>query len=203
MPKQRYASWLISLYFQDWVGVQCTLLYRKAQYLLVLNYREQFGLDAMVAEIKITKPVLCLALRKAPPNPAAMLNKPGMKLTAGKFGNRPRDFTYDVSKADEIYDCLEKVGSPEHQVQLDTLKGQNPVCKFHASNSHATADCVAFCHAIQDKRRLAEVSRKGKTDVDWQATISQDRASSAGVYSLPLRRKPRIRRWTYGYTVDF
>ena len=121
----------------------------------------------MVAKIKITKPVLCLALRKAPPNQAAMLNTPGMKLTAGKFGNRPRDFTYDVSKADEIYDCLEKkVGSPEHQVQLDTLKGQNPVCKFHASNSHATADCVAFCHAIQDKRRLAEVSRKGKTDVD-------------------------------------
>ncbi|CAI8594987.1 unnamed protein product [Vicia faba] len=65
----------------------------------------------MVAEIKITKPVVCLALRKAPPNKAAMLNKPGMERTAGKFGNRPRDFTYDVSKADEIYDCLEKVGS--------------------------------------------------------------------------------------------
>lgn len=146
------------------MGVQCTLLYRKAQYLLVLNYREQFGLDAMVAEIKITKPVLCLALRKAPPNQAAMLNKPGMKLTAGKFGNRPRDFTYDVSKADEIYDCLDKVGSPEHQVQLDTLKGQNPVCKFHASNSHATADCVAFCHAIQDKidGGLLKFPEKGK-----------------------------------------
>ncbi|KAA0049660.1 Retrotransposon gag protein [Cucumis melo var. makuwa] len=123
----------------------------------------------MVAEIKITKPVLCLARSKAPPNQAAMLNKPGMKRTVGKFGNRPRDFTYDVSKADEIYDCLEKVGlvgSPEHQVQLDTLKGQNPVCKFHASNSHATADSVAFRHAIQDKRRLAEVSRKGKRDLD-------------------------------------
>lgn len=118
----------------------------------------------MVAEIKITKPVLCLALRKAPPNQAAMLNKPGMKLTAGKFGNRPRDFTYDVSKADEIYDCLDKVGSPEHQVQLDTLKGQNPVCKFHASNSHATADCVAFCHAIQDKidGGLLKFPEKGK-----------------------------------------
>lgn len=154
----------------------------------------------MVAEIKITKPVLCLALRKAPPNQAAMLNKPGMKLTAGKFGNRPRDFTYDVSKADEIYDCLEKVGSPEHQVQLGTLKGQNPVCKFHASNSHATA-CVAFCHTIQDKidGGLLKFPDKGKQrDVDWQATISQDRASSAGVYSWPLRRKPRIGRWTYG-----
>lgn len=121
----------------------------------------------MVAEIKITKPVLCLALRKAPPNQAAMLNKPGMKRTAGKFGNRPRDFTYDVSKADEIYDCLEKVGlvgSPEHQVQLDTLKGQNPVCKFHASNSHATADCVAFRHAIQDKidGGLLKFPEKGK-----------------------------------------
>ncbi|KAK7300943.1 hypothetical protein RJT34_11796 [Clitoria ternatea] len=72
----------------------------------------------------------------------------------GKFGNRPRDFTYDVSKADEIHDFLEKVGldgSPEHQVQLDALKGQKPVCKFHASNSHATADYVAFRHAIQDK----------------------------------------------------
>lgn len=68
------------------------------------------GLDAMVAEIKITKPVVCLALRKAPPNQAAMLNKPGMERTAGKFSNRPRDFTYDVSKADEIHDCLEKVG---------------------------------------------------------------------------------------------
>ncbi|KAL5805844.1 hypothetical protein ACOSQ4_028577 [Xanthoceras sorbifolium] len=80
-----------------------------------------------------------------------MLNTHGMKLTVGKFGNRPRDFTYDVLKADEIYDCLEnKMGSPEHQVQLDTLKGQNPVCKFHSSNSHATA-CVAFCQAIQDK----------------------------------------------------
>ncbi|KAK3182928.1 hypothetical protein Dsin_030214 [Dipteronia sinensis] len=55
----------------------CAKSVRKAQHLLVLNYREQFGLDAMVAEIKITKPVLCLALRKAPPNQAAMLNKPG------------------------------------------------------------------------------------------------------------------------------
>ncbi|PON41221.1 hypothetical protein PanWU01x14_291200 [Parasponia andersonii] len=45
----------------------------------------------MVADIKITKPVLCLALRKAPPNQVAMLNKPGMKLTAGQFCNRPRD----------------------------------------------------------------------------------------------------------------
>ncbi|KAL5080142.1 hypothetical protein RYX36_008563, partial [Vicia faba] len=63
----------------------------------------------MVAEIKITKPVVCLALCKAPPNQAAMLNKPGMEQTAGKFGNQPRDFTYDVSRADEIYDCLEKV----------------------------------------------------------------------------------------------
>lgn len=119
----------------------------------------------MVAKIKITKPVLCLALRKAPPNQAAMLNTPGMKLTAGKFGNRPRDFTYDVSKADEIYDCLEKkVGSPEHQVQLDTLKGQNPVCKFHSSKSHATADCVAFCQAIQDKidGGLLKFPEKGK-----------------------------------------
>lgn len=42
----------------------CAKSVRKAQHLLVLNYREQFGLDAMVAEIK---PVLCLALRKAPP----------------------------------------------------------------------------------------------------------------------------------------
>lgn len=67
----------------------CAKSVRKAQHLLVLNYREQFGLDAMVAEIKITKPVLCLALRKAPPNQAAMLNKPGMKQTAGKFGNSP------------------------------------------------------------------------------------------------------------------
>jgi hypothetical protein len=75
------------------------------------------------------------------------------------------------SKAYEIYDCLEKkkVGSPEHQVQLDTLKGQNPVCKFHASNSHATADCVAFCHTIQDKidGGLLKFPDKGKqTDVD-------------------------------------
>lgn len=102
----------------------CAKSVRKAQHLLVLNYREQFGLDAMVAEIKITKPVLCLALRKAPPNQAAMLNKPGMKRTAGKFGNRPRDFTYDVSKADEIYDCLEKVGSPSSQVRH--TKGTEP-----------------------------------------------------------------------------
>jgi len=50
----------------------CAKSVRKAQYLLVLNYREQFGLDAMVAEIKITKPVLCLALRKAPPNQSAI-----------------------------------------------------------------------------------------------------------------------------------
>ena len=36
----------------------------------------------MVAEIKITKPVVCLALRKVPPNQAAMLNKPGSGLQA-------------------------------------------------------------------------------------------------------------------------
>jgi len=83
----------------------------------------------MVAEIKITKPVLCLALRKAPPNQAAMLNKPGMKRTAGKFGNRPRDFTYYVSKADEIYDCLEKVGlvrSPRASSPVRHTKGGEP-----------------------------------------------------------------------------
>lgn len=108
---------------------------------------------------------------------------------------------------DEIYDCLEKVGlvgSPEHQVQLDTLKGQNPVCKFHSSNSHATADCVAFRHAIQDKEdwwRLAEVSRKGREKRSWLTSNHFPRRRKqrrAGVYSWPLRRKPRIRRWTYG-----
>lgn len=64
----------------------------------------------MVAEIKITKPVVCLALRKAPPNQAAMLNKPGMERTAGKFGNRPRDFTYDVSKVKQKFYALGVVG---------------------------------------------------------------------------------------------
>lgn len=114
------------------------------------------GLDAMVAEIKITKPVVCLALRKAPPQSGCHVKQAWYGADCRKIW---QSATYDVSKADEIYDCLEKVGlvgSPEHQVQLDALKGQKAVCKFHASNSHATADCVAFRHAIQYRTRLME-----------------------------------------------
>lgn len=61
-------------------------------------------------------------------------------------------FTLVPTRGQSLYLLSHPIKSePEHQIQLDTLKGQNPVCKFHASNSHATADCVAFRHAIQDK----------------------------------------------------
>lgn len=56
---------------------------RKQQIFMLLSQTQ--NIESWVAVIKITKPVVCLALRKAPPNQAAMLNKPGMERTAGKL----------------------------------------------------------------------------------------------------------------------
>nr|YP_009382125.1 hypothetical protein AEK19_MT1701 [Utricularia reniformis]ART31881.1 hypothetical protein AEK19_MT1701 [Utricularia reniformis] len=96
----------------------CAKEVRKERCIYWFNYREQFGLDAMVAEIKITKPVLCLALRKAPPNQAAMLSLVLQEnLAIGHVTSR----TMSQRSYVNCVDCLDKIGSPEHQVQLDTL----------------------------------------------------------------------------------
>ncbi|CAL1371708.1 unnamed protein product [Linum trigynum] len=107
-----------------------------------------------LAEITLAKPYVCASLSKVEDGPQ------------GERPNRahiqPRKYSFDVSKADLIFDKLYKDG----QVKLtgghvfpspEKLKGKK-YCKWHNSMSHATDACGVFCNILQDSIEMAASS---------------------------------------------
>ncbi|CAL1390186.1 unnamed protein product [Linum trigynum] len=99
-----------------------------------------------LAEITPGKPYICASLSKVEEGPQG--GRPN------RAPIQPRKYSFDVSKADLIFDQLYKDG----QVKLtgghvfpspEKLKGKK-YCKWHNSMSHATDSCVVFRNVLQD-----------------------------------------------------
>ena len=90
-------------------------------------------------------PFVCDALHKKQ-SQAKESNKPASLLKA---------YSFDVEKADEIFDILYKANQLKiigrHRFpSKEELKGRD-YCKRHSTYTHATKSCVTFRNVVQDK----------------------------------------------------
>ncbi|CAI0472852.1 unnamed protein product [Linum tenue] len=108
--------------------------------------QEANEVEVDLAELTPGKPYVCAPLAK-------MDNEP-----QGGRPNRapiqPRRYSFDISKADLIFDQLYKDGQIKltggHNIPPpEKLKGKK-YCKWHNSMSHATDSCVIFRNILQD-----------------------------------------------------
>ncbi|KAH7864116.1 hypothetical protein Vadar_025982 [Vaccinium darrowii] len=117
--------------------------------------------EVAVAEIVNRKPYACKAFVKVEPT-KAQGSMASPKTT--------RAYTFDITKAEEIFDQLmadkllrfsvgHKIPSPAE------IKGKE-YCKYHNSWNHTTVNCIIFRNAIQDRIdkgdfKFPEVAKKG------------------------------------------
>ncbi|CAN1836506.1 hypothetical protein LINPERHAP1_LOCUS34796 [Linum perenne] len=99
-----------------------------------------------LAEIVPGKPYVCSSLSKVDVGPQE--GRPN------RAPIQPRKYSFDVTKADLIFDQLYKDGqvklSGGHNLPSpDKLKGRR-YCKWHNSMSHSTDSCVVFRNILQD-----------------------------------------------------
>ncbi|GKV53168.1 hypothetical protein SLEP1_g59706 [Rubroshorea leprosula] len=108
-------------------------------------YQDAFDLD--VVEVFADKPVTCPNLVKVTQQVEA-----ATKRLPYEFG---RQYTFDVTKANEIFDYLKKSGHiklPQgHRLPTVAEIASKDYCKFHNSWKHSTNDCVIFRNVLQDK----------------------------------------------------
>ncbi|GKV50945.1 hypothetical protein SLEP1_g57622, partial [Rubroshorea leprosula] len=108
-------------------------------------YQDAFDLD--VAEVFADKPVTCPNLVKVTQQVEAAAKR--LSYESG------RQYTFDVTKANEIFDYLKKSGHiklPQgHRLPMVAEIASKDYCKFHNSWKHSTNDCVIFRNVLQDK----------------------------------------------------
>lgn len=105
------------------------------------------GEEINVAEFIVFHPKECPALRK--PNPLKEKKK-------GKTNSQlAKEYSFDITKADEIFDWLYKEGQiklPKDHVipPIEDRAGQE-YCKYHHSWKHSTHNCVVFRNMVNKK----------------------------------------------------
>ncbi|CAI0374579.1 unnamed protein product [Linum tenue] len=108
--------------------------------------QEANEVEVDLAELTPGKPYVCALLAK-------MDNEPqGGRPNCAPI--QPRRYSFDISKADLIFDQLYKDGQIKltggHNIPPpEKLKGKK-YCKWHNSMSHATDSCVVFHNILQD-----------------------------------------------------
>ncbi|KAH7861440.1 hypothetical protein Vadar_026209 [Vaccinium darrowii] len=117
--------------------------------------------EVAVAEIVNRKPYACKAFVKVEPT-KAQGSMASPKTT--------RAYTFDITKAEEIFDQLmaDKLlrFSVGHKIPPPAeIKGKE-YCKYHNSWNHTTVNCIIFRNAIQDRIdkgdfKFPEVAKKG------------------------------------------
>ena len=106
----------------------------------IIDFLKEQVSEVMVAEIVKGKPYSCPALKPSKGKEVVCLEN-------------KEEFSFDISKANQIFDYLLKDQqiklSHGHRIlSLEQLKNKR-YCKWHNSFSHATINCVVFRNAIQ------------------------------------------------------
>jgi hypothetical protein len=109
------------------------------------TYYQDPNYEIDLAEYVGRGPFVCDALHKKQ-SQAKGSNKPASPLKA---------YSFDVEKADEIFDILYKANQLKiigrHRFpSKEELKGRD-YCKWHSTYTHATKSCVTFRNVVQDK----------------------------------------------------
>ncbi|CAN0925458.1 hypothetical protein LINGRAHAP2_LOCUS34772 [Linum grandiflorum] len=108
--------------------------------------QEAMEVEVDLAELAPGKPYVCASLAKVEPEPQG--GKPN------RAPIQPRKYSFDISKADLIFDQLYKDGQVKltggHNIPPpEKLKGKK-YYKWHNSMSHSTDHCVVFRNVLQD-----------------------------------------------------
>ncbi|GKV02584.1 hypothetical protein SLEP1_g15006 [Rubroshorea leprosula] len=111
------------------------------------TYYSDPNFDLDVVEVVTDKLVVC-------PDLVRPTHQPEMSVRR-YVGEAGKQYTFDVSKASDIFDHLKKsalIKLPSgHKIPTAAEIGARDYCKFHNSWKHSTDNCLIFCNILQKK----------------------------------------------------
>ncbi|GKV42144.1 hypothetical protein SLEP1_g49581 [Rubroshorea leprosula] len=121
------------------------------------TYYSDPNFDLDVAEVVTDKPVVC-------PDPVRPTHQPETSVRR-YVGEAGKQYTFDVSKASDIFDHLKKSGLIKlpsgHKIPTAAEIGARDYCKFHNSWKHSTDNCLIFRNILQEKIDKGEEADQG------------------------------------------
>ncbi|GKV42186.1 hypothetical protein SLEP1_g49623 [Rubroshorea leprosula] len=111
------------------------------------TYYSDPNFDLDVAEVVTDKPIVCPDLVRPTHQPETSVRR--------YVGEAEKQYTFDVSKASDIFDHLKKSGLiklPQgHKIPTAAEIGARDYCKFHNSWKHSTDNRLIFRNVLQEK----------------------------------------------------
>ncbi|GKV48260.1 hypothetical protein SLEP1_g55084 [Rubroshorea leprosula] len=157
------------------------------------TYYSDPNFDLDVAEVVTDKPVVCPDLVRPTHQPETSVRR--------YVGEAGKQYTFDVSKASDIFDHLKKSGliklPPGHKIPAAAEIGARDYCKFHNSWKHSTDNCLIFRNILQEKidKGILKFSDKAKETMGVDADPFP--VVSVGVNVADLRSVARNRSLPY------
>ncbi|GKV34366.1 hypothetical protein SLEP1_g42743 [Rubroshorea leprosula] len=146
------------------------------------TYYSDPNFDLDVAEVVTDKPVVCPDLVKPTHQPETSVRR--------YVGEAGKQYTFDVSKASDIFDVLKKSGliklPPGHKIPTAVEIRARDYCKFHNSWKHSTDNCLIFRNVSQEKidKGILKFPDKAKetmgVDADPFPTVDLDIEGASG-----------------------
>ncbi|GKV33998.1 hypothetical protein SLEP1_g42429 [Rubroshorea leprosula] len=157
------------------------------------TYYSDPNFDHDVAEVVTDKPVVCLNLVKPTHQPET-----SMRHYVCEVG---KQYTFDVSKASDIFDHLKKTGliklPPGHKIPTAVEIGARDYCKFHNSWKHSTDNCLIFRNILQEKIDKGILKFPDKAKETMGVDADPFPAVSVGVNVANIRSVARNRSLPY------
>ncbi|GKV13619.1 hypothetical protein SLEP1_g24610 [Rubroshorea leprosula] len=157
------------------------------------TYYSDPNFDLDVAEVVIDKPVVCPDLVRPTHQPETSVRR--------YVGEAGKPYTFDVSKASDIFDHLKKSGliklPPKHNIPTAAEIGTRDYCKFHNSWKHSTNNCLIFRNILQEKIDKGILKFPDKAKETMGVDADPFPAVSVGVNVADLRSVARNRSLPY------
>ncbi|GKV43324.1 hypothetical protein SLEP1_g50628 [Rubroshorea leprosula] len=157
------------------------------------TYYSDPNFDLDVAEVVADKPVVCPDLVRPTHQPETSVRR--------YVGEAGKQYTFDVSKASDIFDHLKKSGliklPPRYKIPTAAEIEARDYCKFHNSWKHSTDNCLIFRNILQEKidKGILKFPDKAKETIGVDADPFP--AMSVGVNVADLRSVARNRSLPY------
>ncbi|GKV11596.1 hypothetical protein SLEP1_g22840 [Rubroshorea leprosula] len=153
------------------------------------TYYSDPNFDLDVAEVVTDKPVFCPDLVRPPHQPETSVRR--------YVGEAGKQYTFDVSKASDIFDHLKKSGliklPPGHKIPIAAEIEARDYCKFHNSWKHSTDNCLIFRNILQEKIDKGILKFPDKAKETMGVDVDPFPAVSVGVNVVDLKSVARNR----------
>ncbi|GKV02859.1 hypothetical protein SLEP1_g15243 [Rubroshorea leprosula] len=157
------------------------------------TYYSDPNFDLDVAEVVTDKPVVCPDLVRPTHQPETSVRR--------YVGEAGKQYTFDVSKASDIFDHLKKSGliklPPGHKIPTAAEIGTRDYCKFHNSWKHSIDNCLIFRNVLQEKIDKGFLKFPDKAKETMGVDADPFPAVSVGVNVADLRSVARNRSLPY------